>query len=234
MAALLVVAGALAAFGGSTGGGDDVETGGGRTATTRARSDDRSPRDTPPTTVAGTSASTGADGARGEAVPAGAGSSTTVAGSGAPAVPGSPAPSGGSTPTTAAGAAAGDPPPTTAPTAPADTAGPSVGGLARSPGVINENGLEFCGAPFTSVVSASISDPSGITSAVVTWSGNGDSGTAPMTLSGSIWSATVGPVADNTDLDHPQTDTITWTVTALDGAGNATSVTGASITVQGC
>jgi hypothetical protein len=119
-------------------------------------------------------------------------------------------------------------------TAPADTTGPSVGGLARGTGIINESGGEFCEAPFTSAVSASISDPSGVTTAVITWSGNGDSGTAAMTQSGSTWSGTVGPVDDNVELIYPQTDTITWTVTALDGPGNATSVTGASITVQAC
>lgn len=238
MAALVVVAGALAAFGGGTdraGGTDDVETAGGeRTATTRARSD-RSPdreSDAPTTTVAGTPVTTGADGTPGDQPPAGAGPTTTAAGGGSPASPGSPAPSVGSTPSTTAGG--GNPPATTASTTPADTSGPSVTALARSVGIITEDGEEFCEGPFTSVVSASISDASGVTSAMATWTGNGDTGTAAMTQSGPTWSATIGPVADNHNLDYLQTDTITWTVTAVDGAGNATSTPGPSITVRGC
>lgn len=232
-AALLVVAG-VAAFGGGGGGAgdsDEVETvGAGRTATTRARSGSRSDSGGPTTTVAATPA-TSADGSP-DAVPAGAGPTTTVAGAVPPAVPGAPDPSGGTTPT--APADPGDPPPATVPTVPPDTTGPSVTGLGLSTGVVNENGFEFCEAPFTSTVTATITDPSGVASAAITWSGNGDSGAAAMSGSGSTWSGTLGPVKDNAGLAYGQFATITWTVTALDAAGNATSANGPSLTVQGC
>ena len=107
-------------------------------------------------------------------------------------------------------------------------------GLSLSTGIINESGFEFCEAPFTSTASATITDPSGVASAAVTWNGNGDSGAVAMSASGSTWSASIGPVADNSGLAYGQFAAITWTVTALDGAGNATSVSGPSLTVQGC
>ena len=231
-AALLVVAG-VAAFGGGGGAGDsdEVETvGAGRTATTRARSGSRSDSGGPTTTVAATPA-TAADGSP-DAVPAGAGPTTTVAGAVPPTVPGAPDPSGGTTPT--APADPGDPPPATVPTVPPDTTGPSVTGLSLSTEVVNEHGFEFCETPFTSTVTATITDPSGVASAAITWSGNGDSGAAALSGSGSTWSGTLGPVNDNPGLAYGEFATVTWTVTALDAAGNSTSANGPSLTVQGC
>ena len=122
----------------------------------------------------------------------------------------------------------------TAPTAPPDTTGPSVSALGLTTGVINETGFEFCVAPFTSTATATITDPSGVASVAITWSGNGDNGAASMAASGSTWSGTLGPVSDNPGLAYGQSATITWTVTALDAVGNATSVSGPSLTVQGC
>ena len=234
-AALLVLGGAVVATGGSGGGGSDVEAGsgtGGATTSTRRGVDGRTSPEAPAATVPGSPVTTLAGGTRPGDLAPGRATGTTVAGSAAPTDPGAPGPSGGIVPTTLSGP--GDPSPTTTPTTPPDTTGPSVSDLSRSPGSLYEQGAGLCEAPFTSALSATITDPSGVTSAAVTWVGNGTSGAVAMTASGTTWHATLGPVDQSEALGYGQTADLTWTVTALDAAGNATSVPGPTITVQGC
>lgn len=125
------------------------------------------------------------------------------------------------------------PPPPGAPAAPppADTTPPSVSEVSAGVAEIDESCPAFYTRPQTVAVSARVTDPSGLQSVTVTWSGHGE-GALPMTPAGDVWQATIGPLPDL--LDHPAVSTLSWAVTAVDGAGNQTAVAGPAITVHGC
>ncbi|HSL58447.1 MAG TPA: hypothetical protein VK866_11445 [Acidimicrobiales bacterium] len=118
-------------------------------------------------------------------------------------------------------------PTTTTTTAPPDTSGPTVS-LTRSAATIDEvaDGLN-CPNPSTSTVTVSASDPSGVTSVVMGWSGAA-SGSATFATSGS---RTFGPFAYTAGAPQGGSATINVSVTATDQAGNQT-IRGTSITVR--
>jgi hypothetical protein len=225
LAAFLVVAGALRALDGGSA-SDAVETDE-AIATTEQPSASR-----PGST--NRSASTGP-----ASTATGAPATTVVAGDPAPppSTPGAavgpavPVPI-GSTP--GAPPAPGDPPPTTGTTQPADTTPPSVSGLARTDADIDEDGPGSCTLPMTTQLSAIVSDPSGVQGVTASWTGNGIDGSVAMTSAGGAWQATIGPIGDSA-LTEGESATITWSVQAVDNAGNIrTSGAGPSITLHGC
>lgn len=145
-----------------------------------------------------------------------------------------PSSGGGGSPgtTTTTKPSGGGSPGTTTTTEAPDTTGPSISNLGRSPTSIYEkyDPAEPCASQHTTTVSASISDPSGVSSATLSWSvadANGKSSKA-MPGSGGSYSGTVGHFAQNTAPTNG-TLTISITVTATDGEGNSsqasTSVT---------
>src|SRR4030095_504932 len=96
-----------------------------------------------------------------------------------PTTPGTPAPSTPILPPT-------DPPP------PGDTAAPAVSGLVRRLGDIGSEA--DCQSPPTTVLSATITDASGVAGATITWSTKSHGG--PLTMApagGDKWAATAGP-----------------------------------------
>ncbi|MBN2622686.1 MAG: hypothetical protein JXA83_04930, partial [Acidimicrobiales bacterium] len=235
--ALVTLVGAIQA-GGRDGDGTAVETSGGRDGDRSGSTADRDGGPRPPasgsgsttapsvTTPPGPTSTTVGEGGSG-------GAGGTPSGPGTPAIPASeplaPAP-GGSSP---GGPSPSDPPPTTATTA-RDATGPSITELSVTPGMIDEDGFEFCERPKTAQVSATVSDPSGVTGVIVSWSGNGMSGSTEMAAMGSTWQGTLGPVPDSqlTVGDGPVP--ITWSVTAVDGAGNSATKGGPTLSMYGC
>ncbi|MGH9235477.1 MAG: hypothetical protein ACRD0R_19320, partial [Acidimicrobiales bacterium] len=126
-------------------------------------------------------------------------------------------------------------PGTTAPTtAPRDTTPPTIDRLGRSPLQLTvDNGSEFCEYPKTAQGIAAVSDASGIKSVTLSFSGNGHSGGGSMSLSGGSWTGTIGPFPQN-QLGVGAATTITWSVTAVDNAGNKHTVSGPTLTLYGC
>jgi hypothetical protein len=223
LAATVAVVGVVGALGDGGGDGGGVETDGDRPEARPDRSSSTRPDGETGTDPAGTASTT--------AVPSPATSTTLAPGEpaalpGTP-MPGNPAPGGGSAPATPGG-----PAPTTV--AAPDTTPPDVSGLARSDADISvASGSELCAYVTTSLASAAVSDPSGIQSVTLSWSGAGPSGSAPMLLSGGTWRAEIGPVAPG-ELGGA-TDTLDWSVEAVDTAGNvATSGGGPAVTVHDC
>jgi hypothetical protein len=127
-------------------------------------------------------------------------------------------------------------PGTTAPTttAPRDTTPPTIDRLGRSPVQLTvDNGSEFCEYPKTAQAIAAVSDASGIRSVTLSYSGNGHSGGGSMSLSGASWIGTIGPFPQN-QLGVGATAIITWSVTAVDNAGNKLTQSGPTLTLHGC
>lgn len=146
--------------------------------------------------------------------------------------PVAPTPDPGAPPSTPGTTAA---PGTTAPTtAPRDTTPPTIDRLGRSPLQLTvDNGSEFCEFPKTAQGIAAVSDASGIKSVTLSFSGNGHSGGGSMSLSGGSWTGTIGPFPQN-QLGVGAATTITWSVTAVDNAGNKHTVSGPTLTLYGC
>jgi len=116
----------------------------------------------------------------------------------------------------------------TAPPAPApDSTGPTISGPVAQPGLITWP--RQCPPPYTSTVTATIDDPSGVAS--VTARVSSTFGVSTTTLTGGpIYSLTVGPFAD---LVEPRV-VITVTFVATDTAGNSTSATTTLVWSSGC
>lgn len=112
------------------------------------------------------------------------------------------------------------PPPTT--TTPSDTTAPVIANESASPPEIWTPG---CEATTVSRISANITDNVGVASAIVRWSGGQTEGSEAMSRKGDTWFADVGPFDSE--------DSISWTVTATDAAGNTQSRTG-SLRVNNC
>ncbi len=126
------------------------------------------------------------------------------------------------------------PSPTTAPPGPgtpADRDGPSVQKVGATPPDIWEHysaGGGRCVSQTSSIVTASVTDPSGVASVQVDWivaGAGGAHGTALTSHSGPTWSATVGPVEWHDGAVPAGGADITVTVRAVDGAGNASTAT---------
>jgi hypothetical protein len=150
-----------------------------------------------------------------------------------PADPAAPAPDPADPPGTPGTTAA---PGTTAPTtAPRDTSPPAINGVVGSPAGISEDGFELCDRPRSAQATARVTDASGIRSVTLSFSGNGHSGGGAMSPSpaSSTWAGTIGPFPDS-QLGVGATATITWSVTAVDNAGNKHTVSGPTLTLYGC
>jgi RNA polymerase sigma factor (sigma-70 family) len=107
------------------------------------------------------------------------------------------------------------------PDPPGDTAPPSVLRDTADPQVVDVapcNGM--------SRVSATITDNVGVTSATLSWTGDGGSGSAGMGHDGDSWFASMGPFSS--------TGSVSWTITATDAAGNTASGGGGKISVEPC
>jgi hypothetical protein len=109
------------------------------------------------------------------------------------------------------------------PLPPPDTQGPTITGLYAAP-------LPVCisGSTTTTVVYATVTDPSGIASVTVTIVAPDGTTTKPMTGPGT-YRAVVGPFS------APSPPDVTWVVRATDAIGNQSAVAGTPITIlTGC
>lgn len=237
-AGALVVLGVLqAGRGGRSAASDEVEavadSTGERSSTTRARGTGRT------TTTAGeppVSTTT-------ETAPAGPTLPTTTVARGEPGdEPGGGSPGGG-TPGSGGGSPAPTPGPTTAGPAttappgtsspPPDTAGPVLSELVANPSTIQEHVWEFCEVDTTAILSVRATDPSGVASVTGSWSGGGTSGALTFQpVGGGTWQATLQ--VEGAPITSGQQAALTWSATATDGVGNASSATGPPITLLGC
>jgi hypothetical protein len=112
----------------------------------------------------------------------------------------------------------------------ADQAGPAIAGTGASPTEIWESYPSAggrCTTQTTTVVSAGVSDPSGVSTVSMSWSVGKSSGSSPMTLSSGSYRATLGSFAYLTVPDGT-VGQIGVTVIATDTRGNTST---ASITV---
>jgi hypothetical protein len=139
----------------------------------------------------------------------------------APTTPGAPPPSTPVVPPT-------DPPP------PRDITPPSITNLASGEVEIWAAIVDRrCPTPQTTELSATITDDSGVASAKVRWTAHGQEDTLTMApTGGSTWSTTLGPIFD-AELTTVDVVTVTWTVEAVDAAGNAASGSG-KLSLRGC
>jgi hypothetical protein len=177
---------------------DDPST----TATTGSVTDSASPGGSDkPDPLAPTSSETTTSGSTSTTRP------TTTTRRTVPTTPGTPPPSDPVVPPS-------DPPP------PGDTTPPSVTNLFRSVGDIYANNGQ-CQLPMTTVLSATITDDVGVAAATINWSaGAGFGGQLTMARAqGDTWSATLGPIPNDT-LTTDDTLPVTWSVVAVDAAGN--------------
>jgi RNA polymerase sigma factor (sigma-70 family) len=158
----------------------------------------------PASSTSGSAAATTGDETEGAADPANPGdpATTTRRPPGPPGPPGPPDPSG-------------------TPDPPGDTAPPSVLRETADPQVVP---VAPCNG--TSRVSATITDNVGVTSATLSWSGDGGSGSTEMGHDGDTWFASMGPFTS--------TGSEAWTITATDAAGNTASGGGGKISVDSC
>ena len=120
-----------------------------------------------------------------------------------------------------------DPPdtqdPSDPPDPPADTEAPAIGAVGASPqSIVTPNCRE---GPTSSTATATITDNVGVQSATVSWSGAG-SGSAAMAHDGDTWSGDIGTFTE--------AGSVEWTVTAVDAAGNSTTLAGGKISVRDC
>lgn len=119
------------------------------------------------------------------------------------------------------------PDPTVPPTAAPDTTGPDIAGLAAVPGLITWP--RQCPPPYSSTVSATVTDDSGVAS--VTARVSSVYGVSTTTLSGGpVYSVTVGPYPDLVQ----RTVTVTVTFVAVDRAGNERSASTTVTWSSGC
>ncbi|HET7009146.1 MAG TPA: hypothetical protein VFI11_00090, partial [Anaerolineales bacterium] len=118
-------------------------------------------------------------------------------------------------------------PPTRTPTPAPDTTGPSIKSVSDSPDPIKVTQPKGC-TPTTSTVSASISDPSGVTSAVVLFFHTTIGQVAMTHGSGNTWSATLGPYSATGD------GTVDYQIRATDGQGNVSESGFGQVTVLAC
>ena len=119
------------------------------------------------------------------------------------------------------------------PPPPQDTTAPSITNLTSSEDEIRAVVQDVrCPTPQTTELSATITDDSGVASAKVSWTAPGLPGeTLTMASGGGTWSTTLGPIEAN--LTNTEVVTVTWTVEAVDAAGNA--ATGSSkLSLRGC
>jgi RNA polymerase sigma factor (sigma-70 family) len=95
---------------------------------------------------------------------------------------------------------------------------PAVGDLSASPPQI------FTGpcTPTTTLVEATVTDESGLSSVTLRWGGR----SVPMTLRSGSWFARLGPV--------PARGTVPWQVVATDDRGNTASASGPAVRVLAC
>lgn len=112
---------------------------------------------------------------------------------------------------------------TTTTTTVPDTTGPTISNLASEEAQIWEE-ANYGGCPtqvHTTIISASVSDPSGVGTVILGWEVGSASGSTPMGHVGSIYTAELGPFDDTTvSADEP----IYLSVTAHDTVGNPTMV----------
>lgn len=114
-------------------------------------------------------------------------------------------------------------PPTPVP----DTNGPSVTKVGHKPDPIFASGPGSCSAT-TTVVSASLSDPSGIQNAEVIYA-HTSFGSVPMSnVGGSTWSATLGP------FDSVGDGTVDYQIRVFDNAGNRSDTPWKTVTINPC
>jgi hypothetical protein len=74
------------------------------------------------------------------------------------------------------------------------------------------------------LISAAVTDPSGVASVTITWAvGSGSGATAMTPIGGDVYVATIGPFPDST-LSNGESP-ISLTIKAIDGAGNPTTET---------
>jgi hypothetical protein len=107
---------------------------------------------------------------------------------------------------------------------PQDAAGPGIKNVSDAPDPIYAGAPKGC-SPTTAAVSAVISDPSGVQSAVVLYIG-ASAGSAPMGLSGGTWQAVLGP--------FPAAGTVSYQVRAYDSLGNRSDTAFYPLTVLAC
>jgi hypothetical protein len=137
--------------------------------------------------------------------PTSSSATTTTTRRTAPTTPGTPPPSAPEVPPT-------DPPP------PRDTTAPAIADLVRSVGDIGSE--TDCQYPATTVLSATITDDSGVAGATISWSTKAHRGSLTMAPAGGArWSATLGPIVDPS-LTPNDILPVTWSVVAVDAAGN--------------
>jgi hypothetical protein len=117
--------------------------------------------------------------------------------------------------------------PTPTATANPDTAGPSIKSVLASPDPIKVTQPKGC-TPTTSLVTAAISDPSGVAGAEVLFF-HTTIGAVPMTnTGGNNWQATLGPYAAVGD------GTVDYQIRATDSQGNVSQSAFSQITVLAC
>lgn len=108
-----------------------------------------------------------------------------------------------------------------------DLTAPVIAGLSTSPDLILTAGSGCASYSRTTTVQASITDNLVVSSATAAWNVGGESGSISLTHSGGgIYQGLIGPVST--------VGTMTITVQAWDSAGNSSSTTAPSVTVQNC
>jgi hypothetical protein len=150
--------------------------------------------------------------------------------------PGRPADPAAGTDPGAPAAPGGDPAPPPGDPGPTDTTPPAIAGLARSQGNISEATGSQCPYPFATVVSATVTDDVGVAAVTVSWTAGVHSGGGPMSAPNGVWQATIGPITEG-KMTVDEVAPLTWTVTAVDGAGNrqtATSGGRSAVVLHGC
>jgi hypothetical protein len=136
----------------------------------------------------------------------------------------------------------GTPPPPGTPVAPPanppprqDTTAPSIANLASSETDFYADNLE-CDLQMSTLLSATITDDTGVAEATISWSATGGpSGVLTMARAqGNTWSATLGPLRNDT-LTTDDNLPVSWSVVAVDAAGNKTdSDSAGGVTFHGC
>jgi RNA polymerase sigma-70 factor (ECF subfamily) len=114
-------------------------------------------------------------------------------------------------------------PPTLVP----DTSGPSITKVGSAPGMIYASGSGSC-SPLTTVISASISDPSGIQRAVVIFAHTSFGSVSMSNVSGSLWRATLGPFSGAGD------GTVDYQIRAFDNFNNRSDTGFKTLAILAC
>jgi hypothetical protein len=116
---------------------------------------------------------------------------------------------------------------TRTPTSVSDTAGPSIKSVSDSPDPIKVTQPKGC-TPTTSLLTAAISDPSGVASAEVIFFHTTIGSVAMTNTGGNNWQATMGPYSGVGD------GTVDYQIHAVDSLGNASDTAFFQITVLAC